>query len=175
MPNNSYFLGLGSNLDQPIKQLKTAIKHLGNLPKTRYIQSASWYQSKAWGVAKQNDFINTVVEIHTSLTPLALLKAIKIIEYRLMQRQANKKWHARKIDIDILLYGCQKLNRKQLTIPHPLIAERSFVSVPLLQLKPYLPVSLRQQLRFQRKIQSFDSELKLIHKQNTKLLTRKQT
>ena len=172
--SHSCFLGLGSNLNKPIKQLNTAIKHLANLPDTQYVQSASWFRSKAWGVTEQNDFVNTVVEICTSLTPLALLKAIKVIEYRLMQRQVNKKWHARKIDIDILLYGRQRFSRKRLTVPHPMIAERSFVTVPLLQLKPYLPISLRQQLRFQRKIQPMNSELNLIRRQKTKQLTGKQ-
>ena len=140
--------------------------HISKLPETRYIQSASWFQSKAWGVTEQNDFINTVIEIRTSLTPLALLKAIKVIEYRLMQRQANKKWHARIIDIDILLYGRQKLHRKQLVIPHPLIAKRSFVWQPLLQLKPYLPIFLQQKLKCGLKNHNIDSELKLIQAQN---------
>jgi 2-amino-4-hydroxy-6-hydroxymethyldihydropteridine diphosphokinase len=156
------FLGLGSNLNTPKKQLNIAIKHIGKLPQTRYIQSANWYLSKAWGVTDQNDFINTVIEIQTSLTPLALLKAIKIIEYRLMQRQVNKKWHARKIDIDILLYGRQRICRRELTIPHPLIAERIFVSEPLLQMKPYLPVSLKQQLKKNAKSLGNNSELSLV-------------
>ncbi len=142
----SCYLGLGSNLNNPIKQLNTAIIHIDNLPHTEFIQSATWYQSKAWGVTDQNDFINTVIEIQTCLTPLALLKAVKTIEYRLMQRQATIKWHARTIDIDILLYGKISLNRKQLIIPHPLIAERSFVVQPLLQLKPNLPINLKKQL-----------------------------
>ncbi|VAW48148.1 hypothetical protein MNBD_GAMMA02-1282 [hydrothermal vent metagenome] len=149
--------------------------HISKLAETQYIQSASWFQSKAWGVTEQNNFINTVIEIRTSLTPLALLKAIKVIEYRLMQRQANKKWHTRKIDIDILLYGRQRLHRKQLIIPHPLIAERSFVTEPLLQLKPYLPVYLRQKLRFRQKMHPINSELKLIQPQNPKQLARQQT
>ena len=131
---NSCFLGLGSNLNNPSKQLKVAIKHINNLTNTRIIKLAPWYQSKAWGVTEQHDFVNTVIEIQTKLTPLALLKAIKNIEYRLMHRQSNKKWHARVIDIDILLFGNQKINRKQLTIPHPWIADRPFVWIPLFKL-----------------------------------------
>lgn len=161
--NSTYcFLGLGSNLNTPKKQLNLAIKHMRRLPQTRYIQSAHWYQSKAWGITNQNDFINTVIEIKTALTPLALLKAIKIIEYRLMQRLANKKWHARKIDIDILLYGRQRVCRKELIIPHPLIVERPFVREPLLQLKPNLPVSLKQQLIRNPKTPAYGEELSLI-------------
>lgn len=166
MPDNAThcFLGLGSNLDDPIKQLKTAIKHLGRLRHTCYIQSASWYQTKAWGVTAQNDFTNTVVEIRTGLTPMALLKAIKVIEYRLMNRQPNKKWHARKIDIDILIYGRHRVNRKQLIIPHPLISERLFVSKPLLQLRPDMPFALKQQLLNSQTSQNNEATIKLISK-----------
>jgi len=117
-------------------------------------------------VIEQNDFVNTVIEINTSLTPLALLKAIKIIEYRLMQRQINKKWHARKIDIDILLYAQQKIHRKQLIIPHPFIAERPFVWKPLLQLKPFLPASLKQKLQHDFEKNSTESKLRLIQAKN---------
>lgn len=161
------YLGLGSNLNQPIKQLHVAIEHIKRLPKTQFIQSATWYQSKAWGVTEQADFINTVVEVQTSLSPLALLKGIKIIEYRLMLRQVNAKWHARTIDIDILLYGQDQLNRKELTIPHPLIAERAFVSLPLLELEPILPVTLKRQLNITDNSKLSTPELILIKRNNS--------
>ncbi len=166
MPESNHlhccFLGLGSNLNNPIKQLNIAIHHIENLPRTQFLHSASWFQSKAWGVTEQNDFVNTVIKIRTTLTPLALLKAIKTIEYRLMQRQINKKWHARKIDIDILLYGQQNIRRSQLLIPHPLITDRSFVWKPLLQLNPILPISLKQKLRYDLKSRKIAPDLKLI-------------
>ncbi len=141
------YLGLGSNLNNPAKQLNKAIEHLSALPNTTIISSATWYVSKAWGVTDQNDFINTAIHIKTPLSPLALLKAIKIIEYRLMQRPANPKWHARNIDIDILLYEKRQYHRPQLIIPHPLIAQRCFVAAPLLQLAPEMPSNLKKQLQ----------------------------
>ena len=156
------YLGLGSNLNNPIKQLRTAISHIQRLPQTYCLKSASWYQSKAWGVKEQNDFINTVIEIKTTLTPLALLKAIKIIEYRLMQRQSSLKWHARKIDIDLLLYGQMRLRRNKLIIPHPWIHQRDFVYTPLLELKPLLPIELLKKLNTMSKSHNTDSKLKLI-------------
>ncbi len=149
MPLNSTklaYLGLGSNLNNPLRQIGRCINHLSHLPNTQVIQLANLYQSTPWGVENQPNFINTVVCIETSLTPLVLLKAVKTIEYRLMQRQVNQRWHSRVIDIDLLLMDGIVLNRKELIIPHPWIAERCFVIQPLLELSPRLPVKLQQQL-----------------------------
>lgn len=140
------YLGLGSNLNKPIQQIKQAIFHIAQLPKTTLINSAPWYQSKAWGVIEQNDFINTVIQINTLLPPLALLKAVKIIEYRLMQRQVNLKWHARIIDIDLLIYGHKQLNRPELTLPHPHLKDRCFVIEPLMSLQPKLNAQLKKDI-----------------------------
>lgn len=140
------YLGLGSNLNNPLRQITRCVFHLNRLPNTQVIKLANLYRSKPWGVENQPDFINTVVCIETSLTPLALLKAVKTIEYRLMQRQVNQRWHSRVIDIDLLLMDGVVLDRKELIIPHPWIADRSFVVQPLLELSPQLPVLLKQQL-----------------------------
>ncbi len=150
MRKHNCYLGLGSNLNNPSKQIHRAIYHLSRLPLTKVVKSAPWYVSKAWGVTDQGDFVNTAVQIKTALTPMALLKHIKIIEYRLMQRQPNIKWHARNIDIDILLYGKSTFRRQQLSIPHPLIDQRCFVVAPLLHLSPELPAKLKQQLQKHR-------------------------
>ncbi len=140
------YLGLGSNLNQPVKQIRTCIKHLAQLPNTQVIATSNLYRSKAWGVTEQNDFVNAVVKVQTSLTPMLLLKLIKTIEYRLMRRQANLRWHSRVIDIDILLYDHSNVQRKELTVPHPWISERCFVIKPLLELKPKLPATLFKKL-----------------------------
>ena len=141
---NTVYLGIGSNLNQPIKQISRSLQHLTNLPETRITALANLYQSKPWGVEEQPDFINTAIKIETALKPLALLKAIKIIEYRLMQRQINQRWYTRVIDIDILLWNQIPFHRKNLQIPHPWIADRCFVIQPLTELAPALPVSLQQ-------------------------------
>ncbi len=146
---NDVYLGLGSNLKQPRQQIRQAIKHLSQLSNTQYIGCAPLYESKPWGVSEQPNFVNTVIKISTSLTPLALLKAIKVIEYRLMQRPLNARWHARTIDIDILLFGQRRMQRPTLSIPHPLMLERSFVLVPLMHFHPQLPKRLTQQIQQQ--------------------------
>jgi len=140
------YLGLGSNLNNPQQQLQKAIKHLNRLNNLHTVKVARFYQSKAWGVTDQADFVNTVIKVCTSLSPHALLKQIKIIEYRLMQRQINQRWHSRIIDIDILVYGHKVINRSELVIPHPLISERCFVVQPLLELNPTLSNKLLKQI-----------------------------
>lgn len=140
------YLGLGSNLNHPTLQIKRAIRWLQRFPHTQVIQCAGWYRSKAWGVTTQDDFINTVVHAKTHLSPLALLRVLKMIEYRLMHRQPNARWHARCIDIDILLYGQQRHQTEQLRVPHPLLAQRCFVAVPLLELNPRIPIAWRRRL-----------------------------
>lgn len=140
------YLGLGSNLNEPVNQIRTSIGHLNNLPRTAVIETSNFYRSKAWGVTDQNDFTNAVVKINTRLKPRQLLKEVKKIEYNLMQRQLNQRWHSRVIDIDLLIYGTTSLNRNDLILPHPWISERCFVIQPLLELKPHLPKHLLQQL-----------------------------
>ena len=153
-------LGLGSNQNTPIKQLKTAILHLNKLPHTQVSQVAGFYETKPWGVSNQPDFTNSAVKIFTKLTPLRLLKEVKTIEYQLMQRQITAKWHSRTIDIDILLYEKTEFNRSQLIIPHPLIEQRCFAVLPLLELKPNLPTQLQQKLT--QHIKSHDCRDQLI-------------
>lgn len=145
------YLALGSNLNEPLQQIRICLQRLNCLPHTYITGLANLYQSKPWGIEDQPDFINTVVKINTSIKPLALLKAVKIIEYRLMQRQVNQRWHSRVIDIDLLLWDTQVMNRDNLTLPHPFIAARCFVLRPLLELSPDLPIKLKQQINHQIK------------------------
>ncbi len=140
------FLGLGSNSNDPINQLRTSIKHLNHLPRTQVVGVSNFYRSKAWGVTDQDDFINAVVKINTKLKPKLLLKEVKKIEYHLMQRQVSKRWHSRVIDIDLLICGTTTMNRADLILPHPWISERCFVIQPLLELNPKLPLNLLQQI-----------------------------
>ena len=156
---NLCYLGLGSNKNKPIKQIVQAIKHIQKLHSVKIIQVANYYLSKAWGVENQADFVNTAIKIRTSLSPHALLKTIKTIEYRLMNRIPNHKWHERVIDIDILLYERQKVNRPELTIPHAWMADRAFVITPLLELSPKLNYQLKQAIKIHPKNSTGDALL----------------
>jgi len=130
------YLGLGSNLKNPSRQLATATKHISHLPNTVILNMAPWYKTAPWGVTDQPDFLNTVVVIRTALKPLQLLRHIKIIEYRLMARETKLKWHSRTIDIDILYYPKTPFKRHSLTLPHTHLTERCFVLRPLLDINP---------------------------------------
>ena len=145
------YLGLGSNQDTPQRQLTMASRHLKRLPGTHVIKTAPRYLTKAWGVTDQADFLNTVILISTRLKPLALLKKIKHIEYRLMGRTVNKRWHSRCIDIDILYYAQKPFNRPQLQLPHPFMPQRCFVLRPLLDLNPvHLPLAVKKALTLRK-------------------------
>lgn len=129
------YLGLGSNLSSPQRQLQQAIAHLRRLPFTQVIEVAPFYRNKAWGRKSQPDFYNTVVVLHTRLTPEYLLKLCQTIELR--QGRVRKKIPnaARTLDIDILMFADRQIRSPQLTIPHPKLKERDFVLVPLYSLK----------------------------------------
>ena len=144
---HNVYLGLGSNLSEPKSQLKRAVQLLTENNDITIMAQAPFYQTPAWGVTDQPDFINSVLHIQTTLSAEQLLSKIKDIEYNQMGRQKNARWHERLIDIDILLVEKQQINTKELTIPHPLIAERWFVILPLLALKPDLPLSLENAIK----------------------------
>ena len=135
MPAKVY-LGLGSNLNSPARQIKTALKAIAKLPgRTRLVSCAPWYQSIAIGPGSQPRYINTVVAINTVLKPRALLKALQGIEIQ-QGRKRIVRWGPRTLDIDILLYAKQVLNTRQLQIPHPRLGERNFVLYPLADIAP---------------------------------------
>ncbi|KTD36662.1 2-amino-4-hydroxy-6- hydroxymethyldihydropteridine pyrophosphokinase [Legionella nautarum] len=127
------YLGLGSNLDSPERQLRTAIDALRKLPHSRLIEVASFYRNEAWGKKTQPKFTNTVASLRTRLTPQQLLKHCLEIEQK-QKRVRKTRWGARTLDIDILLYGSMKINSTKLTIPHPRMHERDFVLKPLQEL-----------------------------------------
>ncbi len=141
-PWHPVYLGLGSNLNHPKQQIKRALELIEAHPDMTVIETAPCYRTPAWGVEDQPDFINTAAHIQTTLPPEALLKALKHIEYHDMGRVANDRWHERVIDIDILLYPGVNMNTDTLIIPHPLISERWFVILPLMDLQPELPGDL---------------------------------
>lgn len=151
-PNRAY-LGLGSNRDRPHRQITKAIGHINHLPGTHIVQLAPRYRTEAWGFTEQPDFINTVIAIQTTLTPMHLLKRIKRIEYRLMGRQRNKRWHSRCIDIDILYYSRQPFRRASLQLPHPDMPRRCFVLRPLLDCDPeFLPRTTAQKITIRKNL-----------------------
>jgi len=131
------YLALGSNLKTPQRQLHQAINALRKLPDCQLIKVASLYSNTAWGRKVQPSFYNTVVELHTRLTPQQLLFQCQKIEKK-HGRYRRIKWGARTLDIDVLLFGNRKISQPHLVIPHPHMLKRDFVLIPLLEIAPGL-------------------------------------
>jgi len=127
------FVGLGSNLQQPIRQLSEAVAAIARLPETRLGPISSVYSSAAVGPGEQPDYLNAALGLDTGLDPAALLAALQNIE-RAQGRVRTIRWGARTLDLDILLYGNACIQTPALSIPHPALAQRSFVLYPLAEI-----------------------------------------
>jgi 2-amino-4-hydroxy-6-hydroxymethyldihydropteridine diphosphokinase len=134
MPHQVY-IGIGSNLGNKRENYREALERIAKLPKTRIIKESSVYESQPHGDSKEW-YINGVIEIETELKPELLLNKFKNIERAMGRKKVRKKWGARIIDIDILLYDSLVMNKKSLKIPHPEMHQRKFVLIPLSELAP---------------------------------------
>jgi 2-amino-4-hydroxy-6-hydroxymethyldihydropteridine diphosphokinase len=117
-----------------------ALKAINELPGVALGAVAPLYRTAPVGYADQDDFINTVAEINTTLSPRQLLAALQQIESDL-GRVRVIRWGPRTLDLDILLYGEQTIAEPDLQVPHPRMIQRAFVMVPLADLNPELMVS----------------------------------
>lgn len=131
------YIGLGSNLENPLQQLQNAISHLRAQSTISELQTSALYRSKAVGPGEQNDYLNAVALFKTTLDAHALLSLLQAIETK-QGRVRLERWGARTLDLDMLLYGDQCINTATLTVPHPRMKERNFVLQPLLDLNPTL-------------------------------------
>ncbi|WP_462253359.1 2-amino-4-hydroxy-6-hydroxymethyldihydropteridine diphosphokinase [Ferruginibacter sp.] len=131
---NKLYLLLGSNQQQPQKQLLLAQKFIAKtIGKT--VRKSALYQTAAWGNTNQPDFLNQVIIVQTKLTAAQTMQSILTIEKK-MGRIRNKKNDPRIIDIDILFFNKEIINTTNLMVPHPQLQNRNFVLVPLNQLSP---------------------------------------
>ena len=132
------FIGIGSNLGDRRANCREARGFLQELPTTRVVKESSLYESEPHGDAK-TWFGNSVVEIETELAANDLLKRLKAIEEKMgRKRVKGKRWGSRIIDLDILLYDNEIIDKRNLKVPHPRLTERRFVLVPLSELAPQL-------------------------------------
>lgn len=130
------YIAIGANLGDPLAQVQSALQHIDRMPETAVTATSSWYRSEAIGPA-QPDYLNAVTRISTSLDPVALLDALQQIEHT-HGRQRNIHWGPRTLDLDLLLYDRIVLHTDRLTLPHPQLALRNFVLIPLLEIAPDL-------------------------------------
>ena len=132
--NHKVYLSIGSNIENKLDNLKTSLKYLTNDMKITLIKSSSIYNTDPLYYKKQSNFLNMVVEINTSYTLHQLLNSCKNIEYKMGRDFNAKKNHERIIDLDILTYNDFIYNDESISIPHPLIQERKFVLIPLVEI-----------------------------------------
>lgn len=133
MPVKKVYIGLGSNLEQPLLQIERALEALNALNDTQLITDSGYYSSQPMGPQDQPDYINAVALIETWLEPIELLDCLQKIENE-QGRIKLQRWGARTIDLDILLYGDEVINSERLTVPHVGLCERDFVYLPLLRI-----------------------------------------
>lgn len=136
------FIGLGSNLNEPVHQLQSACLALDNLTAS-YLQCCSqFYVSQpmlAPGQTEpQADYINAVVALDTRLSASTLMQALLEIEATHGRIRTEQRWASRTLDLDLLLYGTETMAEPMLTVPHPGLAEREFVLYPLYEIAPHL-------------------------------------
>lgn len=132
------YIGLGSNLASPLRQVRRAIAELAQLPASRLQAVSRIYRSRPMGPADQPDYINAVVAIETRLTPLELLDGLQAIEQSHQRARGAVRWGPRTLDLDLLLYGDANIDQPRLIVPHAGISGRSFVLQPLLDISPDL-------------------------------------
>ena len=130
------FIGVGSNLGNRRAYYQKALDLMADLPQTAILRCSSLYETEPIGEAK-NWYVNSVVELETALSPQQLLSRLQKIELAL-GRKRTKKWAARTIDLDILLFDKQIVSEEQLQIPHSEMHRRRFVLLPLSELAPQL-------------------------------------
>jgi 2-amino-4-hydroxy-6-hydroxymethyldihydropteridine diphosphokinase len=141
MPSRA-FIGLGSNLAHPRRQLARALARLNATNGVRLVAVSPSYVTAPIGGITQPDFVNAVALVETTLPPRALLARLQAIERRQQRRRdaATPRNAPRTLDLDLLLYGARRMRSAQLTVPHPRMHERAFVLRPLTDIAPAIRI-----------------------------------
>ena len=134
------YVALGSNLDDPARQVHRAFEALAGLPRTRLIARSALYRSRPLGPIAQPDFVNAAAGLLTQLDAPELLRELKAIETRLGRTTPVVRWGPRLVDLDLLVHGATRLQDDDIVIPHPGMAARAFVLIPLAEVSETLDV-----------------------------------
>lgn len=132
------YIGLGGNLNKPLETIKSAVEALKALPDSEWVGVSPFYQSQPMGPADQPEYVNAVAAIRTQLPALTLLDHTQAIENTHGRVRKDNRWGPRTLDLDLLLYGDQRIENERLTVPHYGMKEREFVLYPLADLAPEL-------------------------------------
>jgi 2-amino-4-hydroxy-6-hydroxymethyldihydropteridine diphosphokinase len=128
-------IGLGSNLDEPVLQVRQALQELGSLPRTRLVARSALYRTAPVGKLDQPDFVNAVALLATALSPRELLEELLALEAR-HGRVRGERNGPRSLDLDVLLLGDRVIREPGLEVPHARMHERAFVLLPLAEISP---------------------------------------
>jgi len=134
------YIGLGSNLADPQAQVEHGLRALAALPETRLLRRSRLYRSAPWGKLDQPEFVNAAAVVETTLTPRGLLDHLLAIERGAGRQRDGQRWGPRVLDLDVLLYAARVIDEPGLRLPHPHLAERAFVLLPLAEIAPDLQV-----------------------------------
>ncbi|RJG10495.1 2-amino-4-hydroxy-6-hydroxymethyldihydropteridine diphosphokinase [Pseudomonas cavernicola] len=135
------YIGLGSNLAEPLEQLRGALNALAQIPQSQLVDVSSFYVSDPLGPPEQPRYVNAVAALDTTLTPLELLDALQAIELNQGRQRKAERWGPRTLDLDILLFGQRLLDEPRLKVPHYHMHARPFVLYPLAELAPELQLA----------------------------------
>jgi 2-amino-4-hydroxy-6-hydroxymethyldihydropteridine diphosphokinase len=141
--NNLAYIALGTNMGDRYRNLVDAIHLLKEEVDISLVKSSSIYETVPVGYTDQDDFLNMVISIRTTLTPYELLEVCLRIEKDL-GRKREIKWGPRIIDLDILLYNQENIEAENLVVPHPRMHERAFVMAPLLEIDSSISIASQE-------------------------------
>lgn len=133
------YVAIGSNLDSPQRQVRTALEQIGRLPNTRLILVSALYETQPMGPQDQPDYVNAAAGILTQSDPRALLQGLLDIERR-MGRNRGERWGPRIIDLDLIWMSGPRIDEPGLQLPHPGVSTRNFVLYPLNDIAPSLEI-----------------------------------
>jgi 2-amino-4-hydroxy-6-hydroxymethyldihydropteridine diphosphokinase len=132
-------IGLGSNMDHPVRQIQDALNKIAVLPNCSLTKTSAMYQSAPVGGVEQANFINAVAEVETTLTPRELMAGLLDIE-RQHDRVRSSRNGPRTLDLDVLLFNDWRIHEPDLVVPHPRAHERAFVLLPLIEISPEIVI-----------------------------------
>ena len=132
------YIAIGSNLASPLEQVNAAVEALGEIPQSRIVAVSSFYRTPPLGPQDQPDYLNAAVVLETELGPEALLDNTQRIELQQGRVRKAERWGPRTLDLDIMLFGHEKINTERLTVPHYDMKNRGFMLWPLFEVAPDL-------------------------------------
>jgi 2-amino-4-hydroxy-6-hydroxymethyldihydropteridine diphosphokinase len=135
MMTKTAYIGIGSNLGDKLGNCRSAVDRIRRLPGCEVTAQSGFYRTAPVGVKGQDWYVNGVVAVSTANPARHLLKSLLAIETE-MGRERRRKWDARIIDLDILLFGDEVIDEEDLTVPHPMMHMRKFVLVPMVSMSP---------------------------------------